>query len=143
MSLEPRLVLDANILIRATLGRRVRTILANHVTTSSFFAPEVAYADARRHLPTILTKHSRADEIDERLTFLDQLQATVHPVPEDAYAEHQAAALLRIAVRDPDDWPMVALAITLECPIWTEDDDFFGTGVATWTTDRVEIFLAP
>jgi hypothetical protein len=26
-------------------------------------------------------------------------------------------------------------------PIWTEDTDFFGCGVATWTTDRVELYL--
>jgi hypothetical protein len=26
-------------------------------------------------------------------------------------------------------------------PFWTEDRDFFGTGVATWTSDRVEIYL--
>ncbi len=25
--------------------------------------------------------------------------------------------------------------------IWTEDADFFGAGVAQWTSDRVEIFL--
>ncbi len=24
---------------------------------------------------------------------------------------------------------------------WTEDQDLFGSGVATWTTDRVELFL--
>jgi PIN domain len=26
-------------------------------------------------------------------------------------------------------------------PLWTEDADFFGAGVATWTTDRVELLL--
>jgi hypothetical protein len=25
--------------------------------------------------------------------------------------------------------------------VWTEDADFFGTGIATWTTDRVELYL--
>ena len=24
---------------------------------------------------------------------------------------------------------------------WTEDADFFGTGIAVWTTNRIEIFL--
>jgi hypothetical protein len=24
---------------------------------------------------------------------------------------------------------------------WTEDQDLFGSGVAAWTTDRVELFL--
>jgi len=25
--------------------------------------------------------------------------------------------------------------------VWTEDADFFGTGVATWTTSRVRLYL--
>jgi hypothetical protein len=29
----------------------------------------------------------------------------------------------------------------MNAPIWTEDYDFFGCGVATWTCDRVEIYL--
>ena len=45
-------------------------------------------------------------------------------------------------MRDADDWPVLACAMCLGGPIWTEDADFFGTGIATWTTDRVEIFLA-
>ncbi|MCA0306243.1 MAG: hypothetical protein LCH87_02525 [Actinobacteria bacterium] len=28
----------------------------------------------------------------------------------------------------------------LNCPIWTETD-FFGTGILTWTTDRVQLYL--
>lgn len=47
----------------------------------------------------------------------------------------------RIGLRDPMDWPVVAAALALDCPIWTEDKDFFGTGVATWTTDCIEIYL--
>jgi hypothetical protein len=30
----------------------------------------------------------------------------------------------------------------LDCAIWTEDTDFFGVGIPSWTTDRVELFLA-
>lgn len=48
----------------------------------------------------------------------------------------------RIDKRDEDDWPVLAAALALGCPIWTEDTDFFGCGVATWTTDRVELYLA-
>ena len=32
-------------------------------------------------------------------------------------------------------------ALSLSSVIWTEDTDFFGTGAAVWTSDRVEIFL--
>jgi predicted nucleic acid-binding protein len=45
------------------------------------------------------------------------------------------------AVRDETDWPVLACALGLACGIWTEDADFFGTGIAVWTTNRVEIFL--
>jgi predicted nucleic acid-binding protein len=48
-------------------------------------------------------------------------------------------ALARI--RDKDDWPALALALQLECAIWTEDQDFFGTGIATWTTNTVDRYL--
>jgi hypothetical protein len=31
--------------------------------------------------------------------------------------------------------------LELKCPLWTEDADFFGAGVATWTTDHIELLL--
>ena len=49
----------------------------------------------------------------------------------------------RISERDPEGWPALACALMLRCPMWTEDADFFGTGVATWTTSRVKLYLAP
>jgi predicted nucleic acid-binding protein len=42
----------------------------------------------------------------------------------------RARALQRIGVRDPDDWPIIAAVLTLNCPFWTGDKDFFGVGVA-------------
>lgn len=43
--------------------------------------------------------------------------------------------------RDINDWSIVATALLLDCPIWTEDSDFFGSGIATWTTDRVYLYF--
>lgn len=40
------IVLDANILIRAVLGRTVRELIFRNAATVKFFAPDVAYADA-------------------------------------------------------------------------------------------------
>jgi predicted nucleic acid-binding protein len=50
------LVLDANILIRAVLGVRVRRILENHADSVSFFVPELALSEAREHLATLVKK---------------------------------------------------------------------------------------
>ena len=43
--------------------------------------------------------------------------------------------------RNIQDWPVVATALLFNCPIWTEDKDFFGVGIPTWTTDRIHIFF--
>jgi len=50
------IVLDANILIRAVLGKQVRELIFGNVETVKFFAPDVAYADARKYLPGLLKK---------------------------------------------------------------------------------------
>jgi predicted nucleic acid-binding protein len=133
------IVLDANILIRAVLGRRVRDLLFQYAATVKFFAPDVAYADARKYLPALLEK--RGVNSATAMEVLDKLESIVHPLESALYAGLQHQALQRIAVRDPDDWPVLACAMTMDCPVWTEDADFFGTGVATWTTDRVELYL--
>ncbi|MBR8833027.1 MAG: hypothetical protein DSM106950_03025 [Stigonema ocellatum SAG 48.90 = DSM 106950] len=49
--------------------------------------------------------------------------------------------LNRICEPDEKDWSIVALALAFGCPIWTEDQDFFGTGIATWRTKNIEIFF--
>ncbi|WP_296560799.1 PIN domain-containing protein [Pigmentiphaga sp.] len=134
------IILDANILIRAVLGQRVRELILGNVSAVRFFAPDVAYADARKYLPALLTK--RGVDPVTAMTVLDRLESIVHPLDLDMYAGMQRQALQRIARRDADDWPVLACAMTLGCPVWTEDADFFGTGVATWTTDRIALYLA-
>jgi predicted nucleic acid-binding protein len=51
------IVLDANILIRAVLGRHVRQLLETYAGHGiRFYAPDVAYADASKYLPSLLRK---------------------------------------------------------------------------------------
>ena len=132
-------VLDANILIRAVLGRRVREILETHFTKGRFFAPDTAFAEAREHLPEILLKRGIGPEA--AVAVLDELLILIGCIDADIYGPFEAGARQRLQKRDGDDWPVLATALALECPIWTEDADFFGAGVATWTTDRVELLL--
>lgn len=53
------LVLDANILIRAVLGQRVRRVLEAHAESISFFVPETALVEAEEHLAALVTKARR------------------------------------------------------------------------------------
>lgn len=80
--------------------------------------------------------------VRQGLATLDALSALVRIVEFETYAPMEAIARQRLARRDEDDWPILAVALALSCPIWTEDADFFGCDVATWTTDRVELYLA-
>ena len=130
------IVLDANILIRAVLGKRVLELILKHAATVKFFAPDVAYEDARKCLPALLLK--RGLQGNAALNVLDVLETIVQPMDAALYKGMQQQALQRISIRDADDWPVLALA----CPVWTEDTDFFGTGVATWTSDRISLYFA-
>jgi predicted nucleic acid-binding protein len=132
-------VLDANILIRAVLGTRVRSLIEAHCERVAFFAANESVDEAQQYLGELAVRRGIA-EAAWRDT-LAGVMATVQTIPLDALEPAKVEARSRIGVRDPDDWPTLAAALLLECPIWTEDRDFFGAGVATWTTASVERYL--
>jgi predicted nucleic acid-binding protein len=134
------IVLDANILIRAILGRRIRQVLDQYASREMrFFAPDVAYADAEKYLPQLLKKKGNSDtDIPSALRYLQNL---VEPVDRDYYIAFEEQARQRLRGRDEDDWPILATALAFNFPVWTEDTDFFGIGIAVWTTSHIEIFL--
>ena len=49
-------VLDANILIRAVLGNKVRSLLITYSESVVFFTPDVCVEDAQKYLPLIFEK---------------------------------------------------------------------------------------
>jgi len=138
------IVLDANIVISTVLGVGARRLVNAHAGEAWLCAPQEAFDDARRHLPTVAHNRGWADAtLAAALEALGKLEHLVHPIEPDTYASQLTEAHLRIDGRDPKDAPILATSLLLSCPIWTEDQDFFGTGVATWTTDRVELYLSP
>lgn len=133
------LVVDANILVRAVLGKRVREVFEAHAGDATFFVPESAYAEAEEHRAALVTK--RGGDPEKALALVHSLGRLVELIGNEVYGKFAVEAHERLARRDPEDWPMLAAALALGCPIWTEDTDFFGCGVATWTSDRVPMFL--
>lgn len=132
-------MVDSNILVRAVLEKRVRGVIEEFAESTSFFLPEAAYAEAEEHLPALVIK--RGGDPEKALALLRSLRSLMVPIGSDVYGEFETEARRRLAARDPEDWPILASALALGCPIWTEDTDFFGCGVATWTSDRVLMFL--
>lgn len=115
-------------------------MIRKYVELVGFLAPDVAFQEAREHLPEILARRKVA--VAPAMETLDLVARLVQTVEVETYTPYETTARERIDRRDADDWPVLASALALGCPIWTEDTDFFGCGVATWTTDRVELHLA-
>ena len=129
--MNPRrgLVLDASILMRAVLGRRVRELLEQYEDVAAFYSPDVCFDDSRHYLSQVLERRGLNPE--SGLKVLDQLSGLVEVADRNLYGDYERLARERIEIRDPDDWPVVAVALLLDLPIWTEDQDLFGTGLAT------------
>jgi len=133
-------VVDANILIRAVLGRRVRQLIETYASQGvRFFAPDIAFNDAKKYLPPLLKKRGKPDS--DVLKSLDYLRVFIESVDQEVYAAYEGEARQRLHGRDEEDWPVLASALGLACALWTEDADFFGIGIPVWTTNRIEIFL--
>ena len=114
-------------------------LLTKYAGQVEFLAPDVAFQEARAHLPGLA---ARKIPVVPAMATLDLLARLVQTVEVETYSSFEAVAWERIDRRDEADWPVLATDLALGCPIRTEDTDFFGCGVATWTTDRVELYLA-
>ncbi len=136
---QKRLVLDANILLRAVFGVRVRSLLESYEDSVNFYTPDVCFRDARKYIPVVST--TRQFDAAAGLLVLDRLSRLIAVIDRDLYEQHESTARKRMRSRDIADWPIVATSLLLDCPIWTEDQDFFGSGIATWTTNNVELYL--
>jgi predicted nucleic acid-binding protein len=139
VKLAKGIILDANILLRAVFGQRVPQILSLYADEVSFYSPDVCFADAREYVRKLSARRG-LDPLDA-LAVLDGIGGIVEIVDRSLYEDYEQLAHERIQARDPEDWPVIAVALLLDLPIWTEDQDFFGGGIATWTTDRVELYL--
>ncbi len=134
------LVLDANILIRGVLGKKVRLLLTAYQKAVGFYAPATAFREAKEHTRRY---HSGSEVSDPDRALGTSMDVGLRRIlcNRKTHEAFESQARERLVRRDPDDWPILANALALECAIWTEDRDFFGVGVATWTSDRVEIYL--
>ncbi|WP_425955929.1 PIN domain-containing protein [Xylanimonas sp. McL0601] len=92
MEIDRSIVLDANILMRAVLGRKVRQIVTEHAGHVAFYAPRVAYDDARRS--PLRTKRSSVAGASPR-PFAGPLTS------EDAFARGRVAAPSTLVGRSP------------------------------------------
>jgi predicted nucleic acid-binding protein len=138
------LVVDASVLVADLLRESGRDRLAHPALRPVL--PEYTWGETRYEIPRrislLLSQGRLLPDEAQALTrrCFSSVEDNITTVAEAAYAPLEAEARWRIA-RDPRDWPTVALALTLGVGIWTEDRDFLGCGVATWSTSTLTQLL--
>lgn len=116
-----RLVIDTNIVFSALIagGKTRECIITAPV---ELYAPEFFYSEFENHRETILSK-TNLDE-DQLTTVFALLFENIELVPRTELADHIPKAREIMESIDPDDVPFLALAISHECDIWSDDDHF-------------------
>ena len=127
-----RLVVDANVMVGAALGRSMPLFLDLLERDVEILAPVPMLREAKARID----RDAKLSE-GEANRRLAELLDIVMPLPVEAFASHEQAARDRLEPHSQSDWPLLAAALALDADIWTRDRDLFGTGVALWATRNI------
>lgn len=129
-----RLVVDANPILSAVLGGSAKRVFL------SFKIEEFAVAiPTLREVEAYLPVLARKPRVAQAGITEDLLRAALAALPLTLYPRRFYRAFLReaeklIGARDPKDVDVLALALKLRAPIWTNDADFQGLNVEVFPT---------
>jgi predicted nucleic acid-binding protein len=124
-----RLAVDANPILAALLGGRARRVFFEGAI-SEFAVPERVISEVQRYVPRVAQKLGVEQAFLEYA--LNLLPLRVYPARRYARAVREARR--RIERRDPTDVDVLALALHLDVPLWSNDRDFEDTGVSRLTS---------
>jgi predicted nucleic acid-binding protein len=124
-----KLVADANVLLSCVLGGRASLVL-NHPSIEEIFTTESTLAEVQEYAAVLA--RSRKLSLDTLLLAVAALPVSV--AEPEIYAHKQARARKLVGLRDPDDVEVLALALHLKLPLWSNDNDFEDTGIEQYTT---------
>lgn len=138
-----RLVVDASTLVAELLRDRGRKLLASEAL--DLYVPAWMWEETNHEVwkrLEIRVSRGLPERVATRYWHAARRlkESSVGEVPEEFYADLKDEALCRLP-RDPNDWQVVALALSLGADILTGDEDFFGCGIATWTVDTLIVQL--
>lgn len=125
----PRLVLDANIMVSALLGKSFPFLLALFERGVRLMTPVHQLAETRR---TLVKRNTYDVEwIDAQM---ERLLVLVEPISPELLDKHEQIARSRLHNRGQPDWPVLAAAYETAAAVWSHDKDFFGSGAPVWST---------
>lgn len=127
-----KLAADANVLLSALIGGRARLVVG-HPDVEGLFTVASVMEEVREYLPELARQRRLSED-----TLMLALAALPVVVADPAqYARQLPEARRRIENRDPDDVDLLALALAMKVPVWSNDDDFRTAGVERYTTAQL------
>lgn len=130
------LAVDANPIISALLGGAASRVFwssqIKQFTTAAYTIDEV-----KHYLPRLAAKAG----VDEKILLLSLQLLPIKIRSKTFYAGKIMEAKMQIAERDPKDVDLLALALKLGIPIWSNDRDFQTTQVTVYTTAQLLTLL--
>lgn len=131
------LVVDANVLTSAVLGRSIDLLLELVSRGVRLIVPVRMMVEAQK----VTERETRLDPAEAlgRLALLTEL---VEVVGIEQYIGTEERARDRLTAAGQKDWPVLATSLALDAAIWSNDRDFFGVGVPVWSTDNIHFVQA-
>lgn len=128
------IVLDANILVSAILGRSVpRVLRAAYARGVVLGVTEAQLAEAREVLVGKLRLSDEETELG-----LSRVAPFLELLGTELYEPMEQRARQRLHERGQSDWPVLAAALATGSGIWTHDRDLFGVGVPIWSSRNMQ-----
>lgn len=124
-----KLAVDANPILSAIIGGNAR-IVFGEAEKLVFYTTFFNFKEVEKYMPYLSSK--KDIPLGDLYLALSMLPVTV--CDEDFYKSELRRARKLISKRDPDDCHLLALALELKCPLWSNDRDFEGLGVTVYST---------
>ncbi len=131
-----QLAADANVLLSALIGGRAKLVL-NHPRIGGTFTTEHTFAEVEEYALVLARKR----RLPRDILLLAVAALPVNLVPRVQYAKSLAEATRRMQPRDPEDVDLLALALHLQIPVWSNDRDFENLNVDLFTSERLLRYL--
>ena len=126
-----RVAADSNVILSAVSGKAALRIFTR--STLDVVTTESVLEEVREYIPYIAELYGFAPQVlESQLRLL-----TIREYSLKDYKRYVAEGERRIGDRDPDDVDLLALALAMKLPIWSNDNDFKNCGVEWYTTARL------
>jgi len=132
------LIVDANVLVRCVAGRRAAVDAKQAIERGVELTTTLAQLDESMGVLIRVFGLKREDALVQ----LFETAELMTVADEGCYAAFREESERRLRRKAQPDWPVLAAALALDAGIWSDDRDFFGTGVAVWSSPNIECAAA-